>query len=336
MLSAIGFGGVKFDPARDIPPLEGKVFLVTGANRGIGKATALELARHRPARIWLACRNAQEARDAATDIARQVPDAPEVVPLELDLGSFGSIRRAAAQVTGTASSGPDANANASAGRLDCLILNAGVMCVPPALTESGYELHFGTNHMGHALLTRLLLPTLLKSAEQPSSSAGGGGGRVIVVASWGHNFAPEGGIHFDSLKGTTQESLSDWERYGQSKLSNVLFAREMAKRYPQITTVAVHPGPAATNVNDDNSKNNNAVEKSLKAKITGTLFRWLAPSPASAARNQLWATVATDIRNGEYYIPVGLAGKGSAWAQDDALAHKLWEWTENELKDEKI
>lgn len=111
-------------------------------------------------------------------------------------------------------------------------VQSGIMAVPWSKTEDGYEIQFGTNHVGHALLTKLLLPTLLKTAEEPNSDV-----RVINVSSEGHMLAP--GIIYDQ---DTLESYQTWRRYGQSKLANIFHARELQRRYPQITATSLHPG----------------------------------------------------------------------------------------------
>lgn len=115
---------------------------------------------------------------------------------------------------------------------DVILTSQGIMAVPWSKTKEGYEIQFGTNHMGHALLTKLLLPTLLKTAEAPNSDV-----RVINLASEGHMFAP--GIIYDQ---DALEPYQTFRRYGQSKLANILHARELQRRYPQITATSLHPG----------------------------------------------------------------------------------------------
>ncbi|KAF2177174.1 NAD(P)-binding protein, partial [Zopfia rhizophila CBS 207.26] len=221
------FSGKSFNPAQDIPSLAGKVILVTGGNTGLGKQTILYLSQHSPARVYLAARTASKAQSAIADIKKVVPDAP-IEHLPLDLTSFASIKSAAETF------------RAKEQRLDLLINNAGVMATPPSQTTEGYENQFGTNHMGHALFTKLLMPILLATAEQPDSDV-----RIVNLTSMGHILAPSGGLIFD------QEALgkkSTWARYGQSKLSNILFTRELAQRYPQITSVSIHPGVILTDL----------------------------------------------------------------------------------------
>lgn len=208
------------------------------------------------------------------------------------------------------------------GRLDRLFLNAGIMAGPAGVTEQGYELQFGTNHMGHALLTKLLLPTLLKTAAEPGADV-----RVVALSSVGHAATPWGGINFAGLKTPMSSMLpsATWTRYGQSKLANILFAKELARRNPSITAVAVHPGVVATEL----------FRSTLPAALGGVM-NWAKGTffkrVEEGAQNQLWAGCGEGVVSGEYYMPVGIPGQCSRTANDAALAKKLWEWTEKELE----
>ncbi|KAJ4341103.1 hypothetical protein N0V95_007323 [Ascochyta clinopodiicola] len=305
--------GVDFNPAKDIGSLEGKVILVTGGNAGLGKQTVAYLAAHKPARIYLAARTASKASSAIADIKSSVPNACDIVHLPLDLTSFSSIAQAAATF------------HRAETRLDILINNAGIMACPYSTTKEGYEIQFGTNHMGHALLTKLLLPTLLRTAETP-----GGDVRIVTLSSSGHAIPVPGGLMFDQK---ALEQQGTWKRYGQSKLCNLLFAREVAQRYPQITSVSLHPGVIFTDLFQSMRAN-----VFLKAGmwIYG-LFFFLIPghfkSPEGGALNQTWAATAKkeSLANGAYYKPVGVKSSGSTAARDEGLQKKLWEYTEAEL-----
>jgi NAD(P)-dependent dehydrogenase (short-subunit alcohol dehydrogenase family) len=205
-------------------------------------------------------------------------------------------------------------------RLDVLILNAGIMATPAGTTEQGYEIQFGTNHIGHALLTKLLLPALLETTKQPGADV-----RVVSLSSAGHAFAPGKGIIFDQLKA---DMSSTWTltRYGQSKLANVLFAKELGKRYPQLTAVSVHPGVVNTELYRSTSK------WFLVGKFIDAARRWAYTSVQDGAKNQLWAATAEGVKNGEYYTPVGVLGQGSRLSDDGGLAEELWVWTEREIE----
>lgn len=296
-----------FNPARDIPSLEGKVVLVTGGNIGLGQQAVLEFARHNPRQIWLGARNLDKARVAVDEIQKQVPDAPIKI-LQMDLSSFESVKKAAKRFS------------AESDRLDILMLNAGVMATAPGLTREGYEVQFGTNHMGHALFTKLLLPVLEETAKRgPDTDV-----RIVSLSSSAQKFGPKPGIVFESLK-TVDSGLSPVALYCQSKLANVLFARHLAKLYPQFTIASVHPGVVRTNLL------NGASGIPAPVRMIGPVLHYFLSSVDQGARNQLWASVSKDVVSGEYYEPVGVGGKGRTLGKDDALAERLWDWTEREL-----
>ena len=197
--------------------------------------------------------------------------------------------------------------------------NAGIMAVPRSDTAEGYEIQFGTNHMGHAYLTHLLLPTLLATAEKPGSDV-----RIINLTSEGHNMARSPDALLDKEK---LNQKGAWLRYAYSKLANVLFTKGLAKHYPQITSVAVHPGVIATDLWNPNQASNAVV--GMFVRIFGS-FRGTV---ATGARNQLWATTAgkSEISNGAYYTPVGSPNVGSPCAQNAKLTDELWEFTQREI-----
>lgn len=307
-------GGVSFT-ASNIPSLEGKVILVTGGNIGLGKQSVLEFARHGAKEIWLASRSAEKADQAIQDIKKEVPDA-NIKPLSLDLTDLESVRNAARTFA------------QSSQQLDILLLNAGIMASPAGLTKDGYEVQFGTNHVGHALLTKLLTPVLDRTAARPGSDV-----RVVVLTSSGAAFAPAGGIQYDTLR-TTAEGMSTWTRYGQSKLANALFARQLAKERPSWTTAAVHPGVVNTNLGQHVGNMH---------WVFGQLMRLASlvlTTVEAGTRNQLWAAAAprADVKSGEMYFPVGdlTGGHRGPYYNDDALAKKLWDWTEGELEGQAI
>jgi NAD(P)-dependent dehydrogenase (short-subunit alcohol dehydrogenase family) len=192
---------VSFTAAQDIPSLHGKTILITGGNIGLGKQCILEYARHNPAQIWLAARSLEKAKAAVEEINAQLTTPAPIKLLELDLSSLESVRMAAAKFL------------SEAPRLDILMLNAGIMATPPGLTTDGYEVQFGTNYLGHALLAKLLLPMLESTAKEPGSDV-----RVVMVTSHAHHSAPKEGIILNTLR-TDAESLGAFGRYGQSKLA---------------------------------------------------------------------------------------------------------------------
>ncbi|KAF1850543.1 NAD(P)-binding protein [Cucurbitaria berberidis CBS 394.84] len=310
-------GPYAFNPATDIPSLTGKVILITGANTGIGKQTALELARHSPAQIWVAARNAHSGEDAVVEINAVEPDV-DVRCVELDLASFESVKQAAGKVV---------KGSSSAGRLDVLMLSAGMMGGHPGVTQEGYEKQFGTNHIGHALLLKLLTPLLLHTAEITGSPP-----RVISLSSAGHrNALPEGGISFETLK-SSQLDISGVSKYTQSKLANVVYARQFAKHFPQLITIAIHPGEVATQLFNKGAEGGGPEIEYLAREIAPKV----CVPVEEGVKNGLWAATALDVQSGRYYEPVGVLGRGSDLSRDEAFETKLWEWTQRELGGHEI
>lgn len=304
----------EYNPGTDIPSLEGKVILITGANIGLGKATALNLAQHSPAHIFMAARDPVKGEAAVYEVRAAASPGTKVSFLRMDLASFDSIRAAAKTFIEVHK------------RLDILYLNAGVLGHPSGTTTEGYEMHIGVNHVGHALLLKLLTPTLEATASSTGTKP-----RIVNLSSIGHKHLDPSTIRFADLK-TPESGLQSMQRYMQSKLANILYARSFAKAYPHLTMVSVHPGEVKTE---------------LYARQPGDDFvKYLQKDIAPAhwygveqgVKNQLWAgTVADkDIVNGEYYEPVGEIGKAEKGALDDELAKELWEWTQKELEGHKI
>lgn len=297
-------GAHHFDVDKDVPDLSGKVCLVTGANTGLGKQTVLELAKHNPSEIYLTARSADKAKEAINEIQHAVPKS-RITFLQLDLNSLASVCTAAKTVL------------SSSHRLDILILNAGIMCHPPGLTSDGYETQFGTNHLSHALLTKLLLPILTRSPDP----------RVVILSSDLYSQAPPSGINFTSLK-STQEDLTTFQRYGQSKLANILYSAALARHHPNLTVAAVHPGIFKTNLQTAMSENSALIRVGRRLASTFNLLG----DATKGTRSQLWAATAKEVRSGEYYVPVGVGGKAKRWTEDHALVERFWRWTEDELR----
>ena len=318
--------GTKFNPVKDIPNLSGKVIFVTGGfstpsfvsypvlnnlysgTAGLGRESVLGFAKHHPEHIYFSGRNAKSAESVISDVKAVVPDA-KVTYVECDLASLASVEKAANRFS------------TESARLDILLCNAGVMALPPGLTKDGYEIQFGTNHVGHALLVKLLLPTLLRTAEKPNSDV-----RVVLLSSIGFRGHPSGGIDFSSLRTTREGIAGHWIRYGQSKLANILFAAELARRYPGITTASVHPGVIDT-----------GLVKTLgfwNSTLVYVTNPFTMSTPEQGTYNSLWATTTKkeNLLSGGFYVPVGIPGTHDKESKSEKLAEELWEWTEKELE----
>lgn len=280
----------------DIPSQSGRTAVVTGANTGLGLATATALAAH-GAHVVLAVRDTEKGKRAVDDIADAHPDA--TVSLQsLDLGSLRSIRAAAEAL------------NAEHPRIDLLINNAGVMYPPKQTTEDGFELSFGTNHLGHFALTGLLLENLLAVP----------GSRVTTVSSQGHRI--QAAIHFDDLQ--WERSYSRVGAYGQSKLANLLFTYELQRRLDTRDTIAVaaHPGVSNTEL----------MRHMHLPSVFNPLIGLLTQSPEMGALPTLRAATDPAVKGGQYYGPSGLGEirgypqlvNSSAQSHDEALARRLW------------
>jgi len=301
----------KYDPEKDVPDLGGKVLLVTGGTTGLGKESLLALAKHNPSHLVFTGRNVSSADSVLAALKESSPSTP-VTFIPCDLSSLSSVQEGAKKIA------------SSTERLDVLMCNAGIMAVPPALTKEGYEIQFGTNHVGHALLIKLLMPLMQKTTKLP----GGGDVRITLLSSEGHFLAPKEGIDFEHLKSADFNHGgplgASWARYGQSKLANILYASQLAKRHPEITTLAIHPGVVATTLADH-------LGLWDKAIVYLTSY-WQMKKPKEGAYNQVWAATAdkSKMDNGRYYVPVGTLKKSSR--EDEAVADKLWEWTQKELE----
>ncbi|KAF5537739.1 alcohol dehydrogenase Bli-4 [Fusarium mexicanum] len=301
--------GVSFSPDKDIPDLSGKVILVTGGNTGLGFEVIYQLSKHKPKHIYLAARSEEKANEAIKTLREKNPNAGPITFLQLDLGSLASIKAAAASF------------RSMSDRLDILINNAGIMAVPEGLTEDGYEIQFGTNHLGPALFTALLLPTL-KATAAISTDA-----RVIFLSSELENMAPKNSYLFDELK-TTLPKFSTWTRYGQSKLAAVHYAQALANHNPDLKVVSIHPGVIATNLSGPVVRDYNF----LMAALFKVAMKFVTVSIEEGTLNHLWTATSPDVKSGVFYFPVGVQGKGSSLSKDTKLRDQLWEWTQKELE----
>jgi NAD(P)-dependent dehydrogenase (short-subunit alcohol dehydrogenase family) len=262
--------------ARDVPDQHGRIAVITGANSGIGLETAKVLAA-RGAMVVLAGRDPGRTA-AAADQVRDAAAGAQAETAELDLASLDSVRAAAADIS---SRFP---------RLDLLINNAGLMFPPYGLTKDGFELQFGTNHLGHFALTGLLLPSML---EVPGS-------RVVTVSSNGHR---AGRINFSDLN--SAHRYNKYTAYGQSKLANLLFTYELQRRLtaagaPTIA-VAAHPGTARTQLTRHMS--------GVASASMGTRFRalnsWMVQDADMGALPTLRAATDPGATGGAYFGPDG-------------------------------
>jgi retinol dehydrogenase-12 len=284
---------------------------------GIGRATCEALVECNPTHIFLLSRNTYDGVAIAEQIQTTAPDIL-ISFIPCDLSSFTEIRRAVSDFALLSS------------RLDLLFCNSALCMVPANLTQDGYEIQFGVNHLGHALLIKLLMPTLLQTAAQEPEDV-----RIIMVSSRAHSWAPKEGIRFDDLE-TEQRRLTTKERYGQSKLANLLYARELALKYPAIKTVSVYPGVADTNLMSHRSKKSMRYDRVVRA-VTNLFNRICRRSgkelltPAEGARALVWCAMAptADVTSGEYYDPGGALGQCSAKGRDMYLATSLWDWTQS-------
>jgi NAD(P)-dependent dehydrogenase (short-subunit alcohol dehydrogenase family) len=290
--------------AADIPDQRGRVAVVTGANSGLGLVVARELARA-GASVVVACRNTGKGEAAIEGLT------DELAVEALDLADLSSVRdfadRFAARHDG----------------LDMLVNNAGVMALPRRQTADGFEMHIGTNHLGHFALAGLLLGRLLARPEP----------RVVTVSSGAHRMA---GISFDDLQG--ERRYWRWAAYGQSKLANLLFAHELQRRAEAagvpLRSVAAHPGYAATNLQ---SRAGNDVLSVLEGGLMAIGNRVLAQDQEIGALPLLYAATVPDLPGGSYVGPDGpleqrghpkVVGSSSA-ARDPETARRLWEVSED-------
>ncbi|MDT5015931.1 MAG: hypothetical protein QOD39_2091 [Mycobacterium sp.] len=287
--------------AADVPDQSGRVAIITGSNTGIGYGAAAVLAA-KGAHTVLAVRNVEKGNDAAKRIKAASPNAVVTVQ-ELDLTSLDNIRKAADEL------------RAAHPRIDLLINNAGVMYTDKASTKDGFELQFGTNHLGHFALTGQLLDNILPVD----------GSRVVTVSSVGHRIRAK--IHFDDLN--LDRNYNRVVSYGQSKLANLLFTYDLGRRLaakgaPTIATAA-HPGAADTEL-----------LRNMPAPIRGvTQFIWstfVAQGADMGAEPTLRAAADPSAKNGDYYGPAGFAEQkghpkvvaSSAQSHDEDIQRRLW------------
>jgi NAD(P)-dependent dehydrogenase (short-subunit alcohol dehydrogenase family) len=273
--------------------MQSKVVVVTGSNVGIGLETAVGVASLQATTV-LACRNQAKAEAAAKEVTRRTwNDDVHVVPL--DLADLASVRKAAEDILSRWD------------RLDVLVNNAGGTWTRRQLTAQGFEYTFGVNHLGHFYLTNLLLPRL--EADSPS--------RVVSVSSMGHHFA-RGGMRFDDLQ--SEQRYDGMDAYCRSKLANVLFVRELARREAAagVTANAAHPGWVRSSFAMDGDTTG----------VIGFGMRVMRPfqiSPRHGARTSIHLATSPEVaqQTGIYWVR-SKPGRMSQDARDDAAAERLW------------
>ena len=295
--------------ASDVPDQSGRVAIITGSNTGIGYGAAAVLA-DKGAHVVLAVRNVDKGNDAKARITASSPNAVVTVQ-ELDLTSLASIRKAADEL------------RAAHPRIDLLINNAGVMYTDKASTKDGFELQFGTNHLGHFALTGQLLDNMLPVD----------GSRVVTISSVGHRIRAR--IHFEDLQ--LERNYDRVVSYGQSKLANLLFTYELARRLKlkgaPTGALAAHPGAADTDLLRNMPGGTRQVSE----------FFWsnfIAQNADMGALPTLRAAADPSAQSGQYYGPDGLGEqrghpkvvKSSAQSHDEDVQRRLWSVSE-ELTD---
>lgn len=291
------FKGGEFKSTRR---LDGKTVVITGANTGIGKETAIDLAK-RGARVIIACRSPDRGKQALKEIQEQ-SNSQQVYLEKLDLASLKSVREFAEKI------------KKNEQRLDILINNAGVMMCPYMKTEDGFEMQIGVNHLGHFLLTNLLLDLLKKSA--PS--------RIVNLSSLGHKKTSR--FKFENVN--NEKTYNKSEAYRQSKLANVLFTKELARRLEGtgVTTYAVHPGVVDTELLRHLIVSTQPVKSFMRPVV------WLVcKTPFQGAQTSLYCAVSGDLEGvtGRYYADCVEAPSSEA-SKNEEDAKKLWD-VSNEL-----
>ncbi|MDF1628694.1 MAG: oxidoreductase [Alcanivoracaceae bacterium] len=291
-----------------IPPQDGRVAVITGANSGIGFHATRELAQ-RGAHVVMACRNEKKARQAMAEIRADIPNASlSFVPL--DLSSQKSVRDAATLIRHQQE------------KIDLLLNNAGLMWLEEGLTEDGFEQQIGTNHFGHFTLTLQLLERMEKVP----------GSRIVTVSSIAHR---GGKIHFDNL--TLQGEYGRQKAYAQSKLANLMFAIELDRRLQQAgaltRSLACHPGISNTNLAVPG-----IVEQSpLKiGKVVDLVWPLFTQSAEKGAWPTLYAATSANAEGGHYYGPRGwfeamgapAPARARRYAQDAEKGQRLWQLSE--------
>ncbi len=287
--SGFGYGSTAEDVTAGLD-LTGKTILVTGCNSGLGHE-ALRVLALRGAKVVGTARTLEKAKAACASVTG------DTVPLACELADPTSVRACVAAV------------QAAGLQLDVILCNAGIMALPKLQQAFGYELQFFTNHIGHFILVTGLLGQLTPT------------GRVVMLSSAGHGLAPKGGIDFANLSG--EKGYRDWVQYGQSKMANLLFAKELARRFAgtQQTANAVHPGVIQTNLG--------RYMNPVMQFIFGLSDKIALKSVPQGAATEVYVAVHPAVTgiSGKYFADCNVAPSRKD-ADDPALARKLWEVSE--------
>ncbi len=282
-----------------MPDMKGRTVVVTGGNSGIGFETAVASASM-GARVLVTARNADKGRAAVSAIAQRLGGDGQVQLVVFDLADLASVRRGAAEIL------------EQAPRLDVLVNNAGLVLTERAETVDGYEATFATNHLGPFLLTNLLLDRITGSAPA----------RIVNVASTAHSAARRG-LPFDDLQ--SKKQYRGMRVYGQSKLANILFTLELARRLEGkgVTANSLHPGTVRTGYGGDGDTGGLLA---FGIKIASPFFL----SPAKGARTSVYLASSPDVEgvSGQYFVKCK-PKQPSRWAQDPEAAGRLWRVSED-------
>lgn len=313
MTSHFGFDTTSDDAAAAFADqIKGKTVLVTGATwGGLGAETARVIAKHDPKLVIVAGRREEALDDTIQKIKAETPNA-NLRPLIIDLGSFQSVRAAAKEI------------NAYVDPIDVLINNAAIMAPPYHTTQEGFEAQFGTNHLGPFLFTSLIFDRILASKT--------GEPRIVNVSSRGHHFCP---ILFEDYGFAGGDNYNRWHAYGQSKTANILFSRELAKRYGSkgLTAFSLHPGVIRTNLSRDV---NETPEEKLQRKTYDGIFYYSVNSTKQKTISQGTSTTivaafdpSIKSQNGSYLNDARIDNESAReYALDDSNAERLWELSE--------
>ncbi|CAN0907671.1 Short-chain dehydrogenase TIC 32, chloroplastic [Linum grandiflorum] len=280
----------------------GLTAIVTGASSGIGVETSRILAL-RGAHVVMAVRNVEAGTSVKEAILKEIPTA-KVDVMELDLSSMASVKKFASEYV---SSGLP---------LNLLINNAGIMMIPFTLSADKIELQFATNHVGHFLLTHLLLDTMKSTARESNQE-----GRIVNLSSEGHRLTYKEGIRFDKIN--NEAEYNKMRAYGQSKLANILHANELARRLKEeginVTANSLHPGAIATNL---------ARYHGVLNAITNTIGKYVIKNVQQGAASTCYAALHPQVKGvtGEYFCDSNLY-KPNPQATDEELAKKLWDFS---------